>query len=223
MRKFFLIAILFLIIIPFVNSQNDSLYLPNTGIYASYMGSIVYPGFKIGIERPYKITQVNILKKKRTKTFYKERYLGFSLGMYYHPTFHTNFFLQSEWQIQRQKSCGLYYGFAPGLGISRTFYDGATFRIDDNGNILKVPLAGNFYGLASLSGTIGYNFAFKTETNLKVYLKPSVILMFPYNKIVYFRPTFEIGAVFNIADFWKSNPKTKTKTKDRTKKSVKMD
>jgi hypothetical protein len=219
MKKILLFAIIVLLYIPYVYSQNEQQYFPSTGIRASYMGSVVYPGFKVGIERPYKLTQVDKIKKKGTKSLYKEHYFVYSFGMYHHPTFHDNFFLQAEWLMRRQRSKGMFYEFSPGLGLSRTFLDGPSFKIDESGKATKVPLAGNFYGFASLSSSIGYNFGMKSNIPLKVFLKPSVLVMFPYNKLVYPRPTVEIGAVYKLENFWKANPKYKHKVKDKTKKN----
>jgi hypothetical protein len=111
----------------------------------------------------------------------------------------------------------MFYEFAPGLGLSRTFLDGASFKIDESGNSTKVPLAGNFYGLLSLSGSIGYNFGMRSETPIKIFLKPSFLVMYPYNQLVYPRPMVEIGFVYKPNNFWKATPKYKHKVKDRTK------
>ncbi|MBK6948787.1 MAG: hypothetical protein IPH16_12710 [Haliscomenobacter sp.] len=36
--------------------------LPETGIKAAYLGALIYPGLKIGIERPFKVFQVDKVK-----------------------------------------------------------------------------------------------------------------------------------------------------------------
>jgi hypothetical protein len=83
--------------------------LPKTGIKTAYMGSITYPGFKIGLEYPYKVIQLDKTKSWGTKTILKERYITLNLGFYHHPTFHDNFYLLAEWQLRRQKSNGWFF------------------------------------------------------------------------------------------------------------------
>ncbi len=217
MKSLFLFSILAFLCFDMVFSQSEQAYTVNTGIRAAYMGSIVHPGFKIGVEKPYKFTQIDKVRTKRTKTLYRERCFVYSFGMYHHKTFHTNFFAEAEWLMRKQKTSGMFYEFSTGLGLSRTFYAGTTYRIDEQGNTVRIPLAGNFYGLADISAGIGYNFDIKLNKPAKIYLKPGILVMFPYNKIVYPRPTVEFGMIYNFDGFWKSAPAHIHKTIDKTK------
>jgi hypothetical protein len=49
--------------------------MPSTGFKASYMGSVIYPGFKLGVERPLKVIHLEKEKRKGQKVLRKERYL----------------------------------------------------------------------------------------------------------------------------------------------------
>jgi len=203
--------------------NNIDTYAPTTGINGALLGSIIHPGFKVGIERPYKFTQVDKLRIKRTKTFNKERYLSYSLGMYYHTNYHTNYFLQTEWIARRQKSKGFYIESSFGLGISRTFVNGATYIVTDNGEVEKVGLSGNWFGLASLGGSIGYNANLKKQKPYSIYLRHNWLIFFPYNGFVTPRPTIELGARYNLSGFWEATPSKKSKEKQslKYKKSLK--
>jgi hypothetical protein len=86
---------------------------------AAYMGSIIYPGVKIGLEWPTTTLIVTKSKRDSDKTYRKEKYINVSMGMYNHKNFHTNVFLLAERQWRRIRPSGLFTEFAPGLGISR--------------------------------------------------------------------------------------------------------
>ena len=181
----------------FVKAQNSVEYTPSNGLRLSYMGSVTYPGFKLGFERASKSNAApgQLLSEK---PFTRERYISYSLGVYHHPTFHDNLFAQVEWNLRRQRNKGMYYEFAPGAGFSRTFLQGATYGVDSSGEVSKVPMAGNFYALLSVSGSMGYNFSLKGNLPGKVFLKPGLIFLLPYNKLAYTRPTVEVGYTLNV-------------------------
>ena len=66
----------------------------------------------------------------------------------------------------------------------------------------------------SIATGIGYDFSQKDDTNLlKIYLKPSILVMAPYNSSIYYRPTVEIGAIYPLESFLKAKPNFKFKQK----------
>jgi hypothetical protein len=211
---------LFVLSVLFINEVakgQEAGYSPQTGIRGAYMGSIVYPGFKVGVERPYKFTQRDKLTSKKIKTYYKERYLSYSLGMYTQARYHTNFLLQAEWIKRRQKSKGFYYEGSLGTGFSRTFVAGQSFEVLENGDIKKVSLSGNCYAQFNLGGSVGYNFNLKQQKPFSVYLKHHWHFLFPYNAFITPRPTLELGCNYNLSGFWQANPKYKFKEKQSRK------
>ncbi len=195
------------------SKAQSTVELPKTGIKASYMGSLTYPGFKIGIERPYKVIQIDKTKSWGTKTILKERYLTLNLGFYHHQTFHDNLFLLAEWQLRRQKSNGWFFEFAPGLGYSRTFLGGTTYKVSENGEVTKKPLAGYNYAMFSISHGFGFDFSKRKAIPLKAYVKPSLFVLAPYNSFVYIRPTVELGIICSPSDVFKAKPVLKVRTK----------
>lgn len=195
------------------SKESELTYAPTTGVRGAFLGAVSYPGFKIGVERPYKFTRVDKQKTKKTKTLYKERYLSYSLGMYHHNDYHTNLFTQAEWIGRRQKSKGFYLESSWGLGINRTFVDGASYTVSEDGEVDKVPLSGNWSALASLGGAIGYNANLTKQKSYALYLKHNWLLIFPYNTFVTLRPTVEFGINYNFSGFWQAEPKFKSKEK----------
>ena len=169
------------------------------GIRASYYGSLIHPGAMIGLEVPYKSKRVDKGRGRSTKSFFRERYYSINTGFYHHEDFHTNAFLIGELQFRRQKAGGMFVEFAPGLGLSRTFLDGPAYHVNDKGNIDRIPAAGYFYGLFSLSYGMGYNFSLHSDLPVKTYFRTGAIVMAPYNTLFYFRPIVELGVIFRIS------------------------
>ena len=198
----------------FIAMAQNNPYAPVPGLRASYMGSLIYPGFTVGVEKPFKITEVKKLRSKGLKTIYTEQYWGAGLAMYHQPYFHTNYMLQASWMHIVQKTSGLYFETGLGLGLSRTFINSATYKVNDDGNVEKVPVPGNFYGVLNLGRGIGYNFSMKQNKPLKAFVKFDGMIFFPYQKFLYLRPAIELGAVYNIQG-WDNNLKKNFKTKKR--------
>ena len=194
-------------------AQSATPVMPQTSIKAAYLGSLVYPGFKLGIERPYKVKQVEKNKKKGKKVILKERYLTANLGYYHHETFHDNFYLLVERQKRRQNARGCFWEIAPGIGFSRTFLGGTSYQVSDDGNVSIKRLTGYNYALISCAFGGGYNFATKKNKPIKIYGKTSILGLFPSNSTIDFRPTAEIGVVYSLPGFLKANPTIKIKQK----------
>lgn len=208
-----LLLLLYAIALPAQKSDAPALPLPQTSIKASYLGTIVYPGFKWGIERPYKVIQVEKDKKWGLKTILKERYWTGNVGFYHHPTFHDNLFLLLERQKRRQSAGGWFGETSVGLGYSRSFLGGTTYTVAESGQVNEKPLAGYDYGMASLAAGGGYNFAMKKDIPFKVFGKISILGIFPYNSHLHLRPAIELGCIYSPAGFWKSQPNIKIKRK----------
>jgi hypothetical protein len=47
----------------------------------------------------------------------------------------------------------------------------------------------------SLAGGFGYDFSKTKNQPFKIYLKPSLFVLSPYNSSIYIRPTYEIGII----------------------------
>jgi hypothetical protein len=177
MKKLFAL-LLWLICLHSTKGQKN-FELPETSIKVAYMGSVTYPGFKVGIEIPTKVIPVEKQRSWGTKTILKERYWTLNVGFYHHPGFHDNLYFLAERQFRRQYNSGFFTEFSPGLGFSRTFL-------------------GYNYLMVSVAGSIGYDLSKQLDIPLKIYLKPSFFALAPYNSTKYMRPTYEIGMAFPL-------------------------
>jgi hypothetical protein len=183
--------------------------LPQTSVRAAYLGSLRYPGFTIGLERPHRVVQV--IKPKRT--FLKERHWVGSLGFYHHATFHSNLFVLLEHQNRRQGSKGWFVETAAGAGFSRTFLSGTTYRVAEGGVVSQKRMAGYQYALLSFAVGGGYNFATVKGKPWRMYAKMSLLTLLPYNNFLYLRPTVQIGVTKALPHFFTSKPSLKIKQK----------
>ncbi len=192
-----------------LHAQKSSVSIPKEiiktpNIKAAYLGSIIYPGFKIGIEFPMYAKETTVTKKSgKVKVKLKERFIATSLGFYYHKGFHANWMLSAEWQLRKTRNNGWFTEWAPGIGYSRTILDGTTYKVSESGEVAKVKLAGNNYLLFSIAGGFGYDFMIKKQKPLKLYFKSGGLVLTPYNSFMYPRLTAEIGVIINISNFIK--------------------
>jgi hypothetical protein len=171
---------------------------------AAYMSNLIYPGFKLGVEFPiYAKEKTRTKGNGATKVKLKERFIATNLSFYHHPTFHTNFVLSAEWQKRKTRQNGWFTEFAPGLGLSRTFLAGETYKQNESGGFEKVNLAGHTYFMASVMGGVGYDFKVKKEKPVKAYLKYGLLILTPYNDFILPRPTVELGVIKALSTFKK--------------------
>ncbi|MBS4013150.1 MAG: hypothetical protein KGZ97_05240 [Bacteroidetes bacterium] len=198
MKKYIIVILLSFFMINADASVLANDYQPVTAIRASYVSALLSPGGKIGLEYPYKYREIEKYKRDKTIIHYKERYIVISLGSYYQQGFHTNLMLQAEWTFRKQRSRGMYFDYSPVIGLSRTFIDGTTYSVDDSGNVSVVKYAGDYYGILGASISLGYNFGMRSNRPIKMFLKPSLLVLFPYSNMIYPRPTIELGLSYSF-------------------------
>ncbi len=197
----------------YAQSPEPVVSLPQTGIKVAFLATPRYPGFDLGIERPYLVTQLEKTRHQESRYISKTRYLSANLGYYHHPTYHDLFFLRLEHQYRRQGSGGWFTEWAPGVGFSRSFLGGETYSVSDGGQITRKTLAGFNYALVSLSGGGGYRFAKERANPVLIYAKTSVLCLFPSNSNFYLRPVVSLGVVFSSGSFLAAHPTLKMKKK----------
>lgn len=184
------------------SQENDSVKIKKTSLNLkiSYNSSLIYPGALLGIEFPFKTTNVTkYIKQGKVKSFISEQVIAGNISWYHHPSFHDNVYLTAGWTTRRTKSKCFITEFSPELGISRTFLGATTYKVNNNGNVSIEKLAGYYYAFISVGGGIGYDFS---ETKLKplvVFYKFNFITMFPYNSTIYLRPAMEIGVIYKTS------------------------
>lgn len=162
----------------------------------SYVSSIIYPGISTGAEIPL-IQKYKELLKKSNPRYFKERFVTGNLNWYHHPGFHDNLYLTTEWVLRRTRYRGFISEFSLGPGFSRTFLGGTTYKVNDNGDVSIIKLAGYNYAMITIGGGIGYNFSMHKNLPVSSFAKMNLITMFPYNSTIYFRPVFELGVRYS--------------------------
>lgn len=194
-------------------SQNaDSVFVgtKSSNIKLAYISSIIYPGASIGIELPLNSSYLTKAGKSGPdKRFTKERFLTVGLSGYHHPAFHDNIYFTAGWTARRTRSNGLLTEFSPEAGLSRTFLGGTTYQVDNSGNVTREKLAGYYYALISVGGGIGYDFSKTKQKPFILFSKLNVLMLFPYNSTIYFRPLIEMGMIFKPLNFMSFRVKSK--------------
>jgi hypothetical protein len=181
-----------------VYAQSTVSHQASNGIRVSPTFSIIYPGLNLGFEQLRSSDYVTMGRRKPVTPFFSERYLNYTLGFYHHPTFHTNVFATVDWVKRNQRLGGLFTDFSFGGGVSRTFFDGPTFKVNDDNTVEQVQNAGDFYAVFQTGYAVGYNFGIKYQNGPSLYAKANLMFFFPYNNAFYARPFFELGAIFKL-------------------------
>lgn len=178
----------------------------------SYLGTIVYPGMTAGMEYPLLEKRYLLQRDSLTSLIKsKQQSLTFGLGGYRHKTFHTNLFLTAGYLWRRTNRHGWFADVEPQLGISRTFVDGTVYTVNQHGEVNQKRMAGDWFLVARFSFSIGKAISLKhDQVSAKVYFRPSLIVLAPYNNFLYGRPSLELGVIYGFKNFWKTTAKEKT-------------
>jgi len=184
----------------------------SSNLKLAFNGSIIYPGFRTGIEYPIQKINVSRYRGKRSvRNFVKYRYLSGEIGYYHHQTFHDNIYLLVGWQMRKQRPHGFFTEFSPAAGYSRTFLGGETYLVDAAGNISLVKGAGYNYAMIAIGGGCGYS----CRPGISAYFRPSLLTMFPSVNLIYIRPTVELGVICQPKHFLSAHPKVTSKSKGK--------
>lgn len=200
-----LTGFLFLILTLSCFSQADTLVSRekvSSSLKGSFNGSLIYPGAGLGIEFPvYSIVRIKNLDQGNIKKVLKDRFISLNAAWYHHKDFHDNLYFTAEWIMRRTYKSGFFTEFNPGLGYSRTFLGGTTYKVSDNGTVSIVKSAGYSYAVAKAGGGLGFNFLESRGIPLSVYYDLGILTMFPYNSTIYFRPVMQMGVIFRPVNF----------------------
>jgi len=174
----------------------------NSAIKGSLDGSILYPGAGLGIEIPvYSVELTRKMDNSSLNLIIKDRFVSLNAGWYHHPGYHDNLYFTLDWIMRRTTGNGFFMEFIPGLGYSRTFLGGTTYKVDNNGNVEIIKSAGYSYAVAKIGAGLGYSFSALKGIPLSVYWDFNILTMFPYNSTIYFRPVMELGVICKLSRF----------------------
>ena len=188
-------------------SQSEDLASRNkvsSDISIAYNSSLIYPGLRLGIELPmYTVILTKYSNTNNVATLLKDRFLSVKSGWYHHTDFHDNLYFTAEWLMRKTRKSGYFTEFSSGLGYSRTFLGGTTYRVENNGDVNKIKSAGYNYAMILAGVGLGFNFSQYKKIPLSVFYKFNMLTMFPYNSTIYFRPVMELGLIYIPENFLK--------------------
>lgn len=188
----------------------------SSSVKLAYHNSFLYPGIRTGIELPFsRITKNKSKAKGKTKTIVKLRYFTTQLSWYYHPGFHTNYYLTVGGLFRRTKSSGFFTQCSFEAGYSRTFLAGTTYVVAENENVGQEKFAGNNYFAWQLGAGFGYDLNQRKAKPFKIYLTGHALFLTPYNSSVYPRAILEMGVIYTPKKFLSVNVRSKTKSNSR--------
>jgi len=183
--------------------------------HVSAMGAFVYPGVKAGID--YMVINKTIQKLNSSgqlKTITKNKFITANIGFYHHRDYNTNLFLHAGYQFERKNSNGWFRSFEPQIGISRTFVDGAVYKVKDDHTVTKKKGAGHFYFSPALSVGLGKDLSVQ-HPNLpfSLFAKATLFANLPYNNFVYTRILGELGISWSFKNILSHSVTSKHTTK----------
>ena len=140
------------------DSTNGSL-----GIMASYWGTIKNtPGLRLGIEKTYfQSTKYSVIGSA-------------TLQMNRKPDIYTSAGFNFGNTLRRTWKRGFYLEHGINIGYLGRYYDFDIYRTNSDGNIINVGRKWNSTMILGYSIGMGYDFTQKTNTNVKLFLKPGI-------------------------------------------------
>lgn len=148
----------------------------------AYFGeSITHYGLKAGYERSFSKNN---------------RWLASgNLAVYRHPHNHIGVILSPEVAWRRVNSKGRFIEAAFAPSLFHYFYEGKTFRVNDEGVFKKIPLAGRTAFLPTISFGFGRDLSIKKDIPLMWYSRINVMRQYPYNASSLMRMSIELGII----------------------------
>ncbi len=160
----------------------------------SYLGHLgTHPGAKIGIQVPYKKTNIEKQRKRRVKIKYKEKLLTLDAGFYHLPNTHTGTFIQAGWGYRRTKQRGFKLETFFNTGYWKVYNAGTTFEVSNNGFVSEVERAARGYWLLGWSWGFGRDLSIYKDRPFAWHIRPGISLQLPYNTTVNVLPMLEAG------------------------------
>lgn len=146
----------------------------------AYFGNNLWnPGLKLGMEYTWKVN-TNVVKSEAEGIFTKKEWIpGANIGLYLDPGSHAGLFTNAGIGYRRINAKGnARFASLHPAGIYRSFLT-ETYRFNEQGDVERVPLPGNFYFAPAFSLGIGKF----TDPALQSgwYTRLTVITLIPYN------------------------------------------
>ncbi len=173
----------------------------------SYFGETgIHPGLKVGLSHTL------WEKEKHHKRWFKGRqnrlgpkvkmyqlFGGANLAVYSHPNNHTGVLpnLEVGWKRINMRR-GSFFGAQLGIGYLRRFYNVATYELGEGGEPDKVSAAGRGMFVPSFAFLWGKDLSVKGKTPISWHIKPTVMMLAPYNHTNVFSFALELGVSYRL-------------------------
>ncbi|MFN7118649.1 MAG: hypothetical protein ACK4TA_17760 [Saprospiraceae bacterium] len=180
--KLFFILMLF--------SVTPSLFAQNVRL--AYFGeNVTHYGVRGGLEYALHHSE----KPKGTSTIQNELTLGINLTVFRHPNNHIGVILSPELGWRRTGKQGGIVQAAVSTSLFRSIYEGKTYRSGENGDLQRVPLAGQWGFLPGISLGFGKDLSVKHDVPIILFTNIHYMRQYPYNKTHLIRPALEAGII----------------------------
>lgn len=149
----------------------------------SYYGDLLFhPGIEIGCQMPLKNWTKVKTKKKKEVTKHKSLNTGADFIYYWHPKHHHGLILCPNISYQRTKINGRYFQVKFGLGYHRSFVDGLTYTVDNDGKVESKRFVGQNTLYNSFAFDFGKDLRVEKELPLRWFFQIGISGRYPYNK-----------------------------------------
>ena len=198
-------CLLYLGLIPALYGQHSN--PQQLAVNISYFGeTAIHPGIKTGLS--YTFWE----KEKHHKRFFKGRqnrlgpkakkyqfWAGANLAFYNHPNNHSGLLpnLELGWRRIKMRQ-GTTFGAQIGLGYLRRFYNIPTYALGVNGALDNVSAAGRGMFTPSVAVLWGKDLSVKGKLPLSWHIKPTFLLLAPYNHTSVVDFALELGVSYHL-------------------------
>lgn len=161
--------------------------------YGDYLG--FKPGIHLGIERPVLVFRHKSDTTGNTFPETERSFLtSYNFIIYHHTGYNTSMQLFPSLVFRSVRLHGLILDLGIGTGVSRTFLDGPSYRIENSGTVKRVNAAGFWYWTASVAPSLGWDLhRCSRGFPFQIFLSPDVWLQYPYNKGLLFHFSAQAG------------------------------
>ena len=158
----------------------------------------VQPGISVSYLKSLSSKTKTKEKRKGTKTIVKTNYVSPQFNYFYHVQKEHNFSIGADLVRERHIDRKAHWRFSPSVGLFyvRSFNIGPTYEVSDDGEVNKIPLAGQNYLAPSVALRIERNIRIKKD--IRILLQPRMLFLLPYDVGVLPSGDLNLGIILPI-------------------------
>jgi len=178
---------------------SQKVYSTSLPVYTSASFLYDFPqsfGATAGITLPLNYRPVFINKKRKEKQKFRELFTISEVGFFRYRFNNTSFFFQQSIGFRYQHKTPYFFEWMLSAGLLRTFYDGAVYKVSDDGAVSTLKNFGRLYAISGVSVAFGFDFEKSSKPlPFTVSVEPSLWVQYPYNS--FFLPHISTGLSIN--------------------------